>query len=419
MDSFVLQGNIVEAPSFGALKITEHGFLVVEDGRIAGVFSALPARFAPLRRIDYGDKLILQSLCDLHAHAPQYPMVGLGTDLPLLEWLERYAFPAEARFAEADYARTVSRRLARDLIRSGTTRVCLFSSLHREATLILMEELEKAGLTGYVGKVNMDRNGSAQLQETTEESERETLLWLDACSRFTHIKPILTPRFTPSCTDELMAFLGRLAAERDLPVQSHLSENQQEIAWVRSLHPDCTRYWESYHKFGLWTDRTLMAHCVHSDAQERAAMRRFGVTAVHCPDSNNALCSGIAPVRTLVQEGVRVALGSDVAGGGHLSMFDVAADAVRASKNRRILDQWQSGFLSEAEAWYLATSAGAAFFGAAPGFSPGAPLHALVLDDADLLAPHPLSVQERFQRCLYQRQDGAVCAVWSESRQLL
>ena len=116
----------------------------------------------------------------------------------------------------------------------------------------------------------MDRNGApGVLEETTEESMRETLRWLDACQDLRHIKPILTPRFTPSCTNELMAFLGKLAAERDLPVQSHLSENRAEMDWVHQLHPDCKQYWETYKKYGLWNDRTVMAHCVWSDERER------------------------------------------------------------------------------------------------------------------------------------------------------
>ena len=196
----------------------------------------------------------------MHLHAPQYPMLGMGMDLPLLEWLNAYTFQTEERFADLDYARRVYRRLAEELIANGTTRVVMFSSRHADATLVLMEELERAGVCGCVGKVNMDRN-SGVAQETTETSMAETLRWLDGC-RFDHVKPILTPRFTPSCSDELMAFLGRLARERDLPVQSHLSENLDEVAWVRRLHPDCGRYWETYEKFGLWKEGTLMAHCV-------------------------------------------------------------------------------------------------------------------------------------------------------------
>ena len=223
-----------------------------------------------------------------------------------------------------------------------------------------MEELEKAGITGFVGKVNMDRNSApGLLQETTEESRRETLRWLEACQDFPHIKPILTPRFIPSCTDGLMTFLGKLAQERGLPAQSHLSENRAEMDWVRRLHPDCAQYWEAYAKYGLWNERTLMAHCVWSDQRERAAMRDSGVTMVHCPDSNLNLCSGFPQVQVMLREGVKVALGSDVAGGDRLSMFDAVAGAVRSSKARRMVDG--ADFLTVPEAWYLGTSAGAAF----------------------------------------------------------
>ena len=414
----IIKGNIVSASAPGSLEITEHGYLVSEGGVIAGVYQELPPQYRAAEAEDWGDCLILQSLTDLHTHAPQYPMLSMGMDLPLLDWLNAYAFPTEARFADPGYAREVYRQLARDLLANGTTRVCIFSSLHRQATLILMEELEKAGIVGYAGKVNMDRGGGAGLQETTEESERETLRWLDECRQFRHVRPILTPRFTPSCTDELMAFLGGLARERSLPVQSHLSENLAEMDLVRRLHPDCRQYWETYAKFGLWNHQTLMAHCVHSDARERKAMRDAGVTAVHCASSNNSICSGIAPVRVLMNEGVRVALGTDVAGGSSISMFDAVADAIRASKDRRILDRWQTDFLTVAEGWYLGTSAGAAFFGDAPGFAAGNPLHALALDDSRLLQPHPLSVRERFERCVYLRQPGAIRAVWSAGRKV-
>ena len=294
----------------------------------------------------------------------------------------------------------------------------MFSSLHREATLILMEELEKAGVTGYVGKVNMDRNGIPALQEETEESQRETLRWLEECQDFRHVKPILTPRFTPSCTNELMDFLGKLAAERGLPVQSHLSENTGEIQWVKELHPDCGQYWETYAKYGLWNSRTLMAHCVWSGERERAAMREAGVTVVHCADSNQNICSGTAPVRVMLKEGLKVALGSDIAGGDHLGMFDVVAASIRASKARRILDGWNTDFLTVAEGWYLGTSAGAAFFGEQPGFTPGNRLHAIVLEDGDLPQPHPLTAQERLERCVYRRQKDAVRVVWSEGRKV-
>ena len=415
----ILKGTIVSARSLGKLDIAEKGYLVAENGVITGVFPILPEHYAGAPVKDYGDALILQSFADLHLHAPQYPMLGMGMDLPLLDWLNAYAFPTEARFADPDYARTIYRELAQELISHGTTRVCMFSSLHTDATLILMDELEKAGVTGFVGKVNMDRNNApGVLEETTEESKQETLRWLEASQDFTHVKPMLTPRFTPSCTDELMAFLGKLAAERDLPVQSHLSENSAEIAWVRQLHPDCRQYWETYAKYGLWDDRTVMAHCVWSDERERKAMRDAGVTVVHCADSNQNICSGVAPVRVMLNEGLKVALGSDIAGGDHLDMFDVVASAIRASKARRMMDGWQTDFLTVPEGWYLGTSAGAAYFGEQPGFAPGNPLHAIVLADNRLPQPHPLTPAERLERCVYRRQPGAVRAVWSDGRKV-
>ena len=414
MSLTIIKGTILSAPAFGKLEVTENGFLIAENGKITGVFPVLPEAYAGAPVEDFGDALVLQTMADLHLHAPQYPMLGTGMDRPLLEWLDTYAFPTEARFSDPGYAREIYSRLAGELIAGGTTRVCMFSSLHREGTLILMEELEKAGVTGYVGKVNMDRNGGKNLQETTEESISETLRWLEECQDFRQIRPILTPRFIPSCTNGLMEFLGRLAKERELPVQSHLSENTGEIQLVASLHPDCRQYWECYAKYGLWNDRTIMAHCVWSDERERQAMAEAGVTAVHCADSNQNICSGVAPVRVMMQEGVKVALGSDIAGGDRLNMFDVAAASIRASKARRILDNWQTDFLTVLEAWYLATSAGAAYFGEKPGFAPGNSLHAMVLADDSLPQPHPLTPQERLERAIYLRQPSAIRALWSD-----
>jgi len=415
----ILKGTIVSAPALGKLDITENGYLIAEDGIIAGVFSTLPEQYASAPVEDFGNALILQSFADLHLHAPQYPMLGTGMDLPLLDWLNTYTFPLEARFADTVYAREVYRKLAAELIAGGTTRVCMFSSLHTDATLVLMEELEKAGVTGYVGKVNMDRNAApGVLEETTEESISETLRWLEESGDFKYIKPMLTPRFTPSCTDELMTFLGKLAKERNLPIQSHLSENDKEVEWVKALHPDCQQYWETYAKFGLWNDQTVMAHCVWSDARERKAMKDAGVTVVHCADSNQNVCSGFAPIRAMLNEGLKVALGSDIAGGDHLNMFDVVASSVRASKARYMMDNKQTPFLTVPEGWYLGTSAGAAFFGEQPGFAPGNPLHAIVLADDALFQPLPLTPDKRLERCVYLRQKGAVRAVWSAGRKV-
>ena len=415
----VLHGSIVTVPALGKIDAIESGYIVLDgDGVIEGVFETLPERFRTAQISDFGNALIMQSFADMHLHAPQYPMLGMGMDLPLLDWLNTYTFRTESYFRDPEYAREHYAQLADRLVDYGTTRVCMFSSIHTDATLILMEELERRGITGFVGKVNMDRNSADYYIETAEESKRETLRWLDACDRFAKIRPMLTPRFTPSCSNELMEWLGKLANERDLPVQSHLSENTSEIELVRSLHPDCAQYWETYSKYGLWKPGTLMAHCVHSDAREREAIRTHGVTVVHCADSNINICSGVAPIRTMLDEGINVVLGSDIAGGAHLSMLNVIQMSIRASKIKRIESEWQTPFLSVAEGYYLGTTAGALYFGAQPGFRKGDKLHAVVIDDREYPDTDRLTLKERFDRAVYIAEPKDIVAVYGEGKRL-
>ena len=414
----LIKGHIIEAKTFGDPVITENGYLAAENGVVLGVYSTLPERFSGVPVTDYSNQLVLQGFCDMHLHAPQYPMLGMGMDLPLMDWLKAYTFKTEARFADADFARLAYARLAAELVKNGTTRVCIYSSTHTDATLILMEELARAGIGGYVGKVNMDRD-SGECQEETLESERETLRWLEECGRFATIKPILTPRFTPSCTNELMDWLGRLAGERGLYVQSHLSENYKEIELVKQLHPDCEQYWQTYEKYGLWSDHTIMAHCVHSDAREQQAMIDHNVLCVHCPDSNINICSGFAPVRQMKERGVWVALGSDIAGGAQLPMLSVLTGCLRMSKVRAIATEGKEPFLTVGEAYYLATSAGARYFGDKDGFAPGNPLHAVVLDDASLPpSARELTVKERFERAVYLSDERNIQSVYGAGKKI-
>lgn len=409
----LIKGNIIEAKELGKLNTLKGGCIILsDDGIIEDVAEKIPQGFSG-DITDYGDALILQSFCDMHLHAPQFPMLGMGMDRFLLDWLKTYAFPTEAAFSDTSYARTVYSQLADTLIKNGTTRVSMFSSLHTDSTLILMKELEKRGISGYVGKVNMDRNGGENLEETTEESKRETLRWLERCSDFKLIKPIITPRFTPSCTDELMAWLGKLGEERNLPVQSHLSENASEIRWVRELHPDCQRYWETYNKYGLFKEKTLMAHCVHCDDVELEAIREHGAVAVHCASSNCNLMSGTAPVRHMLDMGVNVTLGSDIAGGSEIAMYRVLATTIAASKFRRMADNYLIDALTLPEAYYLSTSAGHVYFGDKPGFAKGNRLNAIVVDDSHFSpSKRELTLPERLEKAVYQMDDRAIKAVY-------
>ena len=419
-EPFFLRGTLLYSSSPDTIEILDDGWLLCRNGKAAGVFRQKPERFKNLDVLDYSGKLIIPGMTDLHLHAPQFSFRGLGMDLELLDWLNTYTFPEEAKYEDLSYAETAYESFVTRLTRSTTTRACIFATLHLPATLLLMQKLEDAGLDTYVGKVNMDRNGSPELQETTEQSKRETLRWLDACGRFQTVKPILTPRFTPSCTDELMRWLGKLAAERGLYVQSHLSENKGEIAWVKELCPDCAQYWESYDRAGLWKDHTVMAHCVHSDEREREAMREHGVVTAHCAGSNINICSGVAPVRTLLREGNLVTLGSDIAGGALLAMNKVITMSIRASKFRHMQSDGKDEFLTVEEGYYLGSSAGHEYFGGHGGFVPGDYIHAIVVDDSDFTeAAHPLSVRERFERAIYMMHRHNIVSVWSEGKNVV
>ena len=419
MSLTALKGNIISAPELGELDIREDGYLVLEDGKILGVFDALPEQYQDAELEDHTGKLILQSFGDMHLHAPQYPQLGLGLDLQLLDWLSTYTFPLEARMKDTGYAREVYTELADRLIHAGTTRAIMFSSFHTDATLVLMECMEKAGITGYVGKINMDVNGAPDYyQETTEESERETLRWLDACGQFRYIKPIITPRFAVSCTGELMEFLGKTAKERGLYTHSHLSENPLEIALVKELFPDCEEYWDVYNKYGLWKDHSVMAHCCYSSEREIDALRDGHVLAVHCPDSNTNVCSGIMSLIHMLDRGVWVALGSDIAGGSDYHMNRAITAAIKISDIKRMESGWTERFLTVEEGYYLATSSAATYFGAGKGFCKGDMLHAVVVDDSGFPANGDISTRERFKRAVYLMDERNIVSVYSEGRKI-
>ncbi|MFI3313388.1 MAG: amidohydrolase family protein [Eubacteriales bacterium] len=412
----IIKGNFVETKCMGQLHCCSGYMELDKDGAVQGISQELPSGYEG-QVLDYGDCLILQSFADIHLHAPQYPMMGMGMNLPLLDWLDQYTFPLEARCADLDYARAIYGQLAKELIQNGTTQVVMFSSIHTEATLILMEELEKVGVTGFVGKVNMDRNGGVNYQETTEDSMVETMRFIEESRRFENLKPVITPRFTPCCTDELMGELGRMAEAGNLAIQSHLSENNREIAWVQELHPDCQQYWETYAKYGLWNEKTIMAHCVYSDARERAAMKTAGVLVAHCPNSNVNISSGIAPIWDMVQEGVQVGLGSDIAGGDEISMFKNMAAAVKSSKSRALYNEGQP--LNPTQAYYMATSASQGYFGRGKGFAVGEKLHAVVVRDSILPNTGELSLQQRLDRAIHRTEKDQIVAVFSQGRDVL
>lgn len=420
-NAFVLKGTICCSADAKHLTVAEDSYAVCENGISRGIFSRLPEAYQNLPCHDYTGKLILPGLIDLHVHAPQYSFRGIGMDLELIDWLNTHTFPEEGKYAELSYAGRAYDIFTRHLVNSATTRACIFATTHVPATLLLMEQLERSGLCGYVGKVNMDRNVPDVLRETAEEAAVSTQQWIqESTERFQNIRPILTPRFIPACSDRLMAVLSDLQREYHLPLQSHLSENLSEIQWVRELSPESRFYGDAYERFGLFGGAcpTIMAHCVHSAEAEIQLMKEQGVFIAHCPESNMNLASGVAPVRRYLEEGIHVGLGSDVAAGTGLSMFRAMANAIQCSKLRwRLLDQSLPP-LSVEEVFYLATKGGGAFFGKVGSLEAGYEFDAVVLDDAALETPLELSPRERLERLIYLEQDGMTRAKYVRGRQL-
>lgn len=424
MKRFVLKGQICYTTGLHEFQVVEYGYLLCEDGVSKGVCQELPEAWAEAPVQDYGDRIIIPGLVDLHLHAPQYSFRGMGMDLELLDWLNAITFPEEGKYKNLEYADQAYRIFVENLRRGATTRACIFATLHLPATRLLMDKLEESGLKVMVGKVNMDRNSPDILRETdAKTSAEDTITWLEeSAGKYHNVLPILTPRFIPSCTDELMTRLKEIQKHYHLPVQSHLSENPGEVGWVQELCPESAFYGDAYDRFGLFGGEdcpTVMAHCVYSDEREQERMKERGVWVAHCPESNINLSSGVAPIRQFLDKGIKVGLGSDVAGGSSDSIFRAMAHAIQASKLRWRLQDESLSPLTLEEAFYMATKGGGSFFGKVGSFEPGYELDAVVLDDSDLKHPQPLTVKERLERICYLSDERQIAAKYVSGEQIL
>lgn len=375
----VYRGTMVHSVALGNVQILLDAAIVVdEDGAISAVYdmnddgsegTVADLMAGGLEVADFRGKLIIPGFVDGHAHAPQYPYMGTGMDLPLLKWLETYTFPVEARFKNTTFARKVYEKSVRRHLMCGTTTCSYFATIHLEATKVLVDVIRGVGQRAYVGKVSMDRNAPDYLVEPLEDAKRDAEEFVKFASDELDdslITPVVTPRFVPACTAELLQFLGDISRKYDVPVQSHLSESPTEIDWVSQLHPECDSYAGVYERYGLLHNRSYFAHCVHCTGQERALMVDSKAGVVHCPSSNFMLSNGIANVRRYLAEGIKVGLGTDVAGGYSCSMLDCIRQTMVAT-NVCGLHPDEDGTvwnpLSFQESFHLATMGGAEVLG--------------------------------------------------------
>ena len=416
----VYKAHILFTKERSRFEILENGYIAVENGRVVGVAENLKTLASgEVEVVDFGDRLLIPAMNDMHVHAPQYRNQGIAMDLELLPWLKNYTFPEEKKYADTAYAERMYRMFIRDLWRFGTMRSCVFATIHTYSTRRLMQLFQEAGMGAMVGKVAMNRNCPPELMENVDDmvNGNEELI-AEFYQPDALVRPIITPRFVPSCTPEMLEACGQLAAKYQMPVQSHLSENMAEIALVHTLEKKSTSYGDAYNRYGLFGQTpTIMAHCVWTAGEELKLMKRNGVMVAHCPTSNLNLASGLAPIRTFINEGLRVGLGSDISGGHDLSIFRMMVFAIQVSK-MHYQQNHDNPFLTLSEVFWLATKSAGSFFGRVGSFEPGYEFDALVIDDHDL-NHSDYSLLHRLERYIYLGDDRQIVHRFCQGQEIL
>jgi len=358
----IYKALIISPKNKRTLNIYKSGYLVVsKDGIIEEVSNKNPkSKYKRYKFYDYSDYLICPGFVDVHNHLPQYAFAGIG-EKELLPWLEKYTFPREKMFKDKKVAKKSAELFFKDLLKNGTTTTMTYITIHKSATDIAFKEAKKAKIRAVIGKVMMDQNSPKFLQEKTEKSLKESVelieKWHGVNGRLFYV---LTPRFAITCSMELMKKLGEIAEEEGTYIQTHLAENQNEIAFTKKLFPKAKTYTDVYNQAGILGPKTIMAHCVYLSDSERALLKSTQTKVAHCPTSNRFLTSGMMPFRKYDKEGFEMGLGTDVAGGYSLSMLNEMKEAIETSKTLYRSSNEKSGKpMTLAEAFYLATLGGA------------------------------------------------------------
>ncbi|NXX98148.1 GUAD deaminase, partial [Centropus bengalensis] len=347
----VFRGTFVHSSSSSPMEILHGHLLGVDDSGMvsAGVEGRTwKILWTTIILFSFPSEFFMPGMVDTHIHAPQYSFTGTRVDLPLLQWLTTYTFPTEAKYKDNDFAEEVYTRVVRRTLKNGTTTACYFATIYTDTSLLLAEIIDKFGQRAFVGKVCMDMNDTVpQYKETTADSVQET----------ERVQPVITPRFGPSCTEDLLCALGDLAQAHDLHVQSHISENEEELKLVENMFPAYQNYTELYDKNKLLTSKTVMAHACYLSEEELRLFSLRGAAISHCPNSNFALRSGVLNVQNVLKHNVKLGLGTDVAGGYSASMLDAIRKTMMASNSLQINKVNETGLTLE-EAFQLATLGG-------------------------------------------------------------
>ena len=447
--TFGVEATMIDAPVLGELRIRERGLVVVnETGTIGDILEAGTPGHAIVREdlIDRGTlhrfgsgEYLLPGLIDLHNHAPQWPQLGKGLDVPLQDWLNRYTFPLEARYDDIDFAETVYESLIGSMLANGTTTAMYFATIHQEATQRLVDICLQHGQRAMVGKVAMDDPEGCPgyyRDPSAGAAIDETLRLIDYVAdhpdnQMSIVRPVITPRFIPSCTDDLLRGLGEVAAATSCHVQTHCSESNwaHQYGLARFGRTDTA----TYEDFGLLTSRTVLAHCNFITNDDADTIIAAGASVAHCPLSNIFFSNAVFPAREALDMGMHIGLGSDVSGGPNPSILNASANAVAVSRAREEgVDATKASTvrgtpgtrLTFAESLWMATTGGGLALGLPIGIlSPGYSFDAIVVDanvpDTDLkFWPDLDTHHDMLQKILNNGVQRNVTNVWVQGRQV-
>ncbi|WP_119300536.1 guanine deaminase [Dongia deserti] len=332
-----------------AWEYWEDGCLKIIDGHIGAVGPAdetLKTRAAQDALHDHRGKLILPGFIDTHVHYAQVDVIA-SYGRQLLDWLNDYTFPAERAFADPDHARRIASLFLDTLLRHGTTTAAVYPTVHKQSVDAFFEEAQRRRLRMICGKVLMDRNSPDYLRDDVHDAEADCRELIQRWHGKDRLGYALTPRFAPTSSREQLAMAGRLYAETGVWMQTHLAENADEIRWVKELFPEARSYLDVYDRFRLLGPRSVFAHCIHLDTEDRARFVASNSAMSFCPTSNLFIGSGFFDLEAARSLGVRVGLATDVGGGTSYSMLQTLAEAYKVLMTHgQRLNAWRGLWLA-------------------------------------------------------------------------
>lgn len=322
-------GNIINPLNKHKIEFIKDGCLLINnDGIIEKKGKKNDFQKINCASFDYGTGFIVPGFIDMHTHIPQFPMIGSGKG-ELLEWLEKYILPAEERFADIDYVKSVFDEFVISSLKFGTTTSVAFSSVHKAAQQFLIDNNHKIRL--FSGNSMMDI-GEGSLVNTKDVNIGIMKQLKDYSNNSENYTFIATPRYAGNCSFELLKETAEYAKNQNLYIQTHLSENRNEIKYIMDLHPDFKDYTDIYHRAGLLSEKTILAHCIYLSESELETVYNAGSVIAHCPTSNIYLKSGIMPLKSYLKKGMKIGVGTDIAAGYTLDMRTEIRNAIESSK---------------------------------------------------------------------------------------